>query len=74
MSAPAHSVEPHPPAGTGSYAARNNFLFLLLGLISSAERVLGTLPGALGADDVTPGDGLRPTVEQQARDRDGLLR
>lgn len=45
MSMPPHSVEPRPPSVEGDrYMDRNNFLNLLLGVISAAERMLASAP------------------------------
>lgn len=45
MTPPSHSVE-SPPGRVGGdlYASRNNFLYLLLGLISTAEQMLSAMP------------------------------
>ena len=69
MSAPAHSVPP-PRAGAADerYTERNDFLFLLLGLISTAETVLRVAPD-LVRSDAAPADG-----EPAGRDDAGLMR
>ena len=45
MTPPSHSVDP-PSGQVGGdlYASRNIFLYLLLGLISTAEQMLSALP------------------------------
>jgi hypothetical protein len=69
-----HSVDPRPPGlETMRFTERNNFLFLLLGLISASEQIIRVLPGlgeAPAAADDLPGDGARP---QKVR-RDSILR
>jgi hypothetical protein len=69
-----HSVDPRPPGlETMRFAERNNFLFLLLGLISASEQIVKVLPGLGGAaavaDDL-PANGAR---SQKVR-RDSILR
>jgi len=45
MTPPSHSVEPSSDRMGGDlYASRNNFLYLLLGLISTAEQMLAGIP------------------------------
>lgn len=46
MKVPPHTIDAVPEGlREDFYASRNNFLFLLLGLISTAEDVLGVMPG-----------------------------
>ena len=55
MSAPPHSVEPMPGGlGQDRYAERDSFLHLLLGLISTSERILQIAPG-LASQNPSPG-------------------
>jgi hypothetical protein len=50
-----HSVEPRPACVEGDvYAGRNSFLLLLLGVISTAERVLEVIPGLTPEPPETP--------------------
>jgi hypothetical protein len=69
VSAPPHSV---PPSGAAladeRYTERNDFLFLLLGLISTAETVLRVAP------DLVPTDPAHGRAPPAARDDDGLMR
>ncbi len=63
MSGPPHSLEPRPPGlETMRFAQRNNFLFLLLGLISASEQIVRVLPGlgsgGAAAEDL-PANGAR---------------
>ena len=45
MSSPAHSIDPsRHGAPDNVYASRNNLLYLVLGLIATAERVLAAAP------------------------------
>jgi hypothetical protein len=45
MSVPPHSVEPRPSSvESDRYIDRNNFLNLLLGIISTAEQILAFAP------------------------------
>jgi hypothetical protein len=45
VSAPPHSLDPPPPGSREDFfTGRNNFLFLVLGLISTAETVLRIAP------------------------------
>lgn len=45
MSVPPHSVEPRPSSvESDRYMDRNNFLNLLLGIISTAEQILAFAP------------------------------
>ncbi len=70
MSAPPHSLGP-PPPGTREdfFASRNNFLFLLLGLIATAERVLSVAPNLLAPEQKAP-----PAGGHEIRDDPHLLR
>ena len=69
MSAPAHSVPPaRAGAGDERYTERNDFLFLLLGLISTAETVLRVAPD-LVRSEAAPADG-----PPDSRDDAGLMR
>lgn len=55
MSAPPHSLSPPPPGSREDFfASRNNFLFLVLGLISTAETVLSIAPSLVRAVDPLP--------------------
>jgi hypothetical protein len=67
MTPPAHSIET-PPGRVGGdlYASRNNFLYLLLGLISTAEQMLSAIPdiAAVRRDDPT-----HPPTEDVAPNR-----
>jgi hypothetical protein len=69
-----HSVDPRPPGlETMRFAERNNFLFLLLGLISASEQIIRMLPvlgGAAAASDDLPANGAR---SQKVR-RETILR
>jgi hypothetical protein len=57
MSAPPHSLSPPPPGSREDFfTSRNNFLFLVLGLVSTAETVLSIAPNLLGAVDPLPRD------------------
>jgi len=78
MGSPEHSIGAPGPAAEDRFASRNNFLFFLLGVISSAERVLGVLPQALGADEgaiTRPGTGTpAPPADAGGSGGEGLLR
>jgi hypothetical protein len=59
MSAPLHSLPPPRSAGE-AYDERNNFLYLVLGLVSLAEQTLSTLTElgeapAIREADASPG-------------------
>jgi hypothetical protein len=55
MSAPPHSLEPPPPGSREDFfTSRNNFLFLVLGLISTAETVLSIAPNWVKAAKPLP--------------------
>ena len=46
MSVPPHSIKPRPAAAERlTFTERNNFLYLLLGLIATSEGVLRLVPG-----------------------------
>jgi hypothetical protein len=46
MSVPPHSVQPRPAAAERvTFTERNNFLYLLLGLVATSEGVLQLIPG-----------------------------
>ena len=67
MTPPSHSIET-PPGQVGGdlYASRNNVLYLLLGLISTAEQMLSAIPdiGAVRRDDPA-----HPSTEDTAPNR-----
>lgn len=53
MSAPPHSLDPPPPGNREDFfTSRNNFLFLVLGLISTAETVLRIAPHLVKSEDL----------------------
>lgn len=67
MTPPSHSVETSSGRMGGDlYASRNNFLYLLLGLISTAEQMLSAIPdiAALSRDAAA-----HPTSEDAPPDR-----
>jgi hypothetical protein len=73
MTGPPHSLDPRPPGlETMRFAERNNFLFLLLGLISASEQIIRVLPG-LGGGTATAED-LTDGARSQKPRRDPILR
>jgi hypothetical protein len=74
MTGPPHSVEPRPPGlETMRFAERNNFLFLLLGLISASEQIIRVFPG-LGSGGAA-GEDLHATgARSRTPRRDPILR
>jgi hypothetical protein len=73
MSTPPHSVEPRPSCVEGDrYTDRNNFLHLLLGLISVAEQFLAFVPD-LAADPPPDGPG-EPGIAANRQDTESLMR
>ena len=52
MNPPPHTVGPQPSGLTEDrYQSRNNFLMLLLGVISTAEQLLTSLPSVAASDE-----------------------
>lgn len=66
MNLPPHTIDAAPDGlREDLYASRNNFLFLLLGLISTAEDVLGVMPeiASLAPCGGTPTPGGSPVAD-----------
>jgi hypothetical protein len=73
MSAPPHSIEPRPSCVEDArYTDRNNFLDLLLGLISVAEQILAFLPDL--APDPSPDGRGKPSAPVNRQDADSVMR
>ena len=52
MNSPPHTVESQPSGlADDRYQSRNNFLMLLLGVISTAEHLLTSLPSVAASDE-----------------------
>ena len=70
MSTPPHSLGPPPPSTREDFFdSRDNFLFLLLGLIATAERVLSVAPNLLAPEQKAP-----PAGGHEIGDESQLLR
>jgi hypothetical protein len=73
MSVPPHSVEPRPSSvESDRYMDRNNFLNLLLGLISTAEQILAFAPDL--ASDPPPGGRDKAGVPLDRKNAGSMMR
>ncbi len=73
MSAPPHSVDPRPSSvESDRYMDRNDFLNLLLGIISAAEQILAFAPDP--ASDPLPHRRGEPGIQANHQDAGSMMR